>query len=158
MVAHSSFVIERRLAAPVARVFAAWSTPALKRQWNACHDDWRCEEHELDFRPGGSELNRTREPNGVVHLMRAHYFDVVPDQRIVYAYEMLLDETRISASLVTVTFVAQAAKATLMTFTEQVAFLDGHGHGDVTDPGAALAERRRGTLIGLEALQRLVTA
>jgi uncharacterized protein YndB with AHSA1/START domain len=138
--AHSTFVIERRLAAPVERVFTAWSDATLKRQWSSCHDDWRSEEHRLDFRVDGTEVSRTVEPGGTVHTMKARFLDIVPDQRIVYVYEMYLDEVRISVSLVTVAFEGSQSR-TKMTFTEQVTFLD--GHGDVE-------ERRQGTLIGLE--------
>lgn len=143
---HATFVIERRFGASPARVFAAWSDPALKREWNACHDDWRLEAHELDFRVGGTEHNRVIEPDGTAHVMRAHFFDVVPNQRIVYAYEMLLEEVRISVSLVTVTFAAARA-GTTMTFTEQVVFFDGHGAAD---------ERREGTEVGLDRLAALL--
>jgi uncharacterized protein YndB with AHSA1/START domain len=147
-VAHSTFVIERSLAAPVERVFAAWSDPALKRSWQSCHDDWRSEEHRLDFRVDGTELSRTVEPDGTAHTMKARFLDIVPDQRIVYVYEMQLDEVRISISLVTVTFEA-ARSRTKMTFTEQVTFLDGHGEVD---------ERREGTLVGLERLDLVLGA
>jgi uncharacterized protein YndB with AHSA1/START domain len=144
---HATFVIERTFAAPVARVFAAWTDVALKRQWNACHDEWRTEQYELDFRVGGSEANRVVEPDGTVHAMTARFFDIVPGRRIVYAYEMHLDHVRISVSLVTVMFgegaVARGKRGTRMTFTEQVTFLDGHGDGD---------ERRRGTELGLARL------
>jgi uncharacterized protein YndB with AHSA1/START domain len=145
-VEHATFVIERTMKAPVARVFRAWADVAQKQQWNACHDDWRAEEHQLDFRAGGTEVSRVVEPDGTAHIMKAHYFDIVTDRRIVYAYEMYLDEVRISISLVTVLFEATTGKAgasTRMTFTEQVAFLDGHGDLD---------ERREGTDVGLQRL------
>ena len=45
------------------------------------------------------------------------------DQRIVYAYDMQMDGTRISVSLATVEFTAKGA-GTLMKFTEQGAYLD----------------------------------
>ena len=48
----------------------------------------------------------------------------VPNQRIVYAYDMHLDEIRISVSLATVEF-KPAGAGTRMIFTEQVVFLDG---------------------------------
>jgi uncharacterized protein YndB with AHSA1/START domain len=149
--AHDTFVIERALAAPVARVFAAWSDVALKRQWNACHDDWRTQAHELDFRVGGAEHSRVVEPGGTVHTMNARFLDMVSGRRIVYLYEMLLDDVRISVSLVTVMFqeVRRGGRATTnMTFTEQVTFLDGHG-----DAGA----RREGTEVGLGRLARMLT-
>jgi uncharacterized protein YndB with AHSA1/START domain len=145
---HSTFVIERVLAAPVARVFAAWARPELKRRWFTCDDGWRLEQHQLDFRVGGSESNRVVEPDGTVHAMNARFMDIFPDRRIVYVYEMRLDQAHISVSLVTVRFEAQGSK-TLMTFTEQVTFLD--GHGDVE-------ERREGTEVGLDRLEPMLAA
>jgi uncharacterized protein YndB with AHSA1/START domain len=146
-VAHSTFDIERALPAPVERVFAAWSDAATKRRWAACHDDWRLEEHRLDFRVGGTEVNRTVEPDGTAHTMNARFLDIVPDQRIVYVYDMQVGDTRISVSLVTVVFErarTKTAKATTkMTFTEQVTFLDGHGDAE---------ERREGTEEGFARL------
>lgn len=140
-VSHSTFVIERSFAAPVARVFAAWSDPAKKQRWFACHDDWKTVDYQLDFRQGGVEINDATERDGTLHAFKAHYLDLVPNERIVYAYEMSVGGTRVSASLVSVVFAAVGAK-TRMTFTEQVAFLDGHGD-------AQLAERREGTELGL---------
>jgi uncharacterized protein YndB with AHSA1/START domain len=147
-VAHATFVIERALSAPIARVFAAWSDAATKRRWASCHDDWRLEAHTLDFRVGGVEVDRTVEPDGTVHLMQARFLDIVPDERIVYVYEMLVGDTRLSVSLVTVTF-ARARSRTTMTFTEQVTFLDGHGDAE---------ERREGTEEGFARLERMVAA
>jgi uncharacterized protein YndB with AHSA1/START domain len=143
---HATFVVERTLPAPVSRVFAAWADVALKRRWSSCHPDWRSEEHRLDFRIGGTEVSRVVEPGGTVHTMQARFLDIVPQQRIVYAYEMLLDDVRISVSLVTVVFEGGRSR-TRMTFTEQVVFLD--GHGDV-------AERIEGTEVGLDRIQAVL--
>ena len=139
---HATFVIDRTLAASVERVFAAWANPEKKRRWFACHADWRTVAYELDFRVGGSERNVVVPPDGVPHVMSAHYFDIVPGERIVYAYDMHVGDARISVSLVTVEFAARAGK-TRMTFTEQVVILD--GLGDVAD-------RRAGTELGLARL------
>ncbi|MGV4795528.1 SRPBCC family protein [Rhizobium sp. F40D2] len=140
---HTTLVIERRLKAPVARVFRAWSTPEAKRQWFACHDEWAALEYDLDFRPGGTERNYVADTDGLLHAFDAHYIDIVPDARIIYAYEMKLGERRISASLATVAFEADP-EGTRMIFTEQVAFLDGYA-----DNGARL----QGTEIGLDNLE-----
>ncbi|MFS2178039.1 SRPBCC family protein [Rhizobium pisi] len=141
---HTTFVIERRLKAPVARVFRAWSSPESKRQWFACHGDWASLEYALDFRPGGAEKNYVADTDGLLHAYDAHYIDIVPDSRIIYAYEMKLGETRISASLATVAFKAEPGGGTRMVFTEQVVFLDGYA-----DNGARL----QGTEIGLNNLE-----
>lgn len=139
---HSTFVIERLFAAPVERVFASWSDAKKKRRWFACHDDWPTLKYELDFRVGGSEHNAVSTDEGVVHTFDARYFDIVPPSRIVYAYDMMVADERISVSLVTVEFVRSGAQ-TKMKFTEQVVFLDGHGDCD---------ERREGTEVGLDRL------
>jgi uncharacterized protein YndB with AHSA1/START domain len=141
-VLHSTFVIERKLAASVERVFAAWSDAEKKRRWFACHDDWATLEYRLDFRVDGTESNAVTTPEGIVHRFEGRFMDIVPNERIVYAYDMQVGEARISVSLVTVTFAA-AGSGTTMTFTEQVVFLDGQ---------ADVAERREGTEVGLARL------
>jgi uncharacterized protein YndB with AHSA1/START domain len=60
------------------------------------------------------------------YTYEALYRDIVPDQRIVYTYDMLLHETRISVSLATVEFTPEGDGDTRLVFTEQGAFLDGH--------------------------------
>src|SRR5205085_2546561 len=108
-----------------------------KKKWFACHDDWRTTEFELDFRVDGIETNTVERPDGVKHVFHARFLDIVPNERIVYAYAMHVGEHRISASLVTVVFTREnEGQKTLMTFTEQVVFFDGHGDLD---------ERREGT-------------
>src|SRR5688572_3951726 len=75
------------------------------------------------FRVGGRESVSGGPPGGPVHRFNATYQDIVPNQRIVYSYEMHLDDTRISVSLTTIEF-ASAGTGTRMKFTEQGAYLD----------------------------------
>ena len=51
-------------------------------------------------------------------------YDIVPDQRIVYSYEMHSGQELGSVSLATVEIVAEGS-GTKLTYTEQGAFLDG---------------------------------
>ena len=149
-VAHSTFVIERTFAASVERVFATWSNPEKKRRWFACHEDWKTVRYELDFREGGVELNDVIDINGELHAFRGHYLDIVPNARIIYAYDMYVAARRVSVSLVTVVFApALGTKQTRMTFTEQVVFLDGQGDAD---------ERREGTELGLQRIDALLAS
>lgn len=119
-VAHATFVVERTYDAAPSRVFAAWSEPEAKARWFGGSDG----EFELDFRVGGREFSRGGPPDGPVYTFDGRYQDIVSDERIVYAYEMQLDDRRISVSLATVEF-KPASGGTNLVFTEQGAFLDG---------------------------------
>ena len=117
---HATVVVERRYAAAPTRVFAAWADPAVKAQWFTSGDDV----YELVLRVGGWERISGTEPDGQPFRYEATYYDVVPAQRIVYAYEMYLAARRISVSLATIEFTPDKA-GTLLVCTEQGAFLDG---------------------------------
>ena len=100
------------------------------------------------MRVGGRERVRGRWQSGVVSTFDAIYHDVVPNERLVYSYEMHLDDKKISVSLATMQLQAEGAKTTLMV-TEQGAFLDGYD-----DAGS----RERGTGYLLDALGASLTA
>jgi uncharacterized protein YndB with AHSA1/START domain len=87
------------------------------------------------------DYNRGGPPGGPVHSFDGRYLDIVPDQRIVFAYDMHLDDTRISVSLARVEL--KPARRTRLIFTEQAAFLDGYND---------LAGREEGTRAGLDDL------
>jgi uncharacterized protein YndB with AHSA1/START domain len=130
---HATFVIERTYDASPARVFAAWADPAAKARWFGGPDEWE-NRHELDFRVGGREVNRTGPPGGPVYAYEARYHDIVPDQRITYAYTMDRDETRMSVSVATVEFKPADAGARLI-LTEQGVFLDGTDKPEYREDG-----------------------
>src|SRR4051812_17590131 len=117
---HATFVIERTYDASPVRVFAAWAQPAAKARWFGSSDE-ATGEYELDFRVGGREINRGGA-DGQIYTYEARYQDIVPNERIVYTYDMHRDKTRISVSLATVEF-KPAGAATRLIFTEQAAFL-----------------------------------
>jgi uncharacterized protein YndB with AHSA1/START domain len=140
---HATFVIERAYLAPPARVFAAWATAGAKARWfSGPADRWTLKRRELDFRVGGRELLVGGFSDGPVATFESRFQDIVPNERIVYSYEMRLDDQRISVSLATVVFEAVAA-GTKLVVTEQGVFLDGHD---------APASREAGTRALLENL------
>jgi uncharacterized protein YndB with AHSA1/START domain len=121
-VEHASFVVERKYEAPPERAFAAWADREAKARWYVDSDA----RLEVDFRVGGRERSRGIAPDGRAYRYEAVFQDIVPDQRIVYTYDMLIEETRISVSLATVEFTPEGDGDTRLVFTEQGAFLDGH--------------------------------
>ncbi len=141
-VTHATFAVERTYDATPARVFAAWADPEAKARWFGPPDEG-VEEFELDFQVGGREFSRGTVPDGEgTYIYEARYQDIVPDERIVYAYDMHLDGTRISVSLGTVELKPDG-DGTALTYTEQGAFLDG-----LDDP----EQRKQGTGGLLDAL------
>jgi uncharacterized protein YndB with AHSA1/START domain len=122
---HAIFTIERTFKAPPKRVYAAWSTPEGKAAWfsgpaGECVEEIR----EFNFREGGTDRLRGRWNSGRISDYRATYWEIIPEKRIVYAYEMFMnDRIRMSVSLATITF-APAGTGTKMSFTEQGAFLE----------------------------------
>ena len=123
-VTQSSFVLERTYDATPARVFAAWTEPAQKARWFHGPADWVWK-HAIDFRVGGSETNVGGPRGGTVHRFDARFYDIIPNERIIYTYEMHLDDARISVSLATLEL-HRAGKGTRVVFSEQGAYLDGY--------------------------------
>ena len=133
------FTIERRLRQPPAQAFRAFADPELKRQWFANPGNWADGEWELDFRVGGGEVSVGRDPRGTLHEFRSRYHDIVDDERIVFAYDLLLDGRRVSVSLTTIEFVGDG-DGTRLVFTEQGAFFG-------TPEDAAAREHGTGKLL-----------
>jgi uncharacterized protein YndB with AHSA1/START domain len=142
-VAHATFQLERTYDAPVARVWRAFTDEAAKQKWFAGPSgQWELIERRMDVRVGGSERLRGRWQGGVVSTFDATYHDVIPNERLVYTYEMHLGNKKISVSLATIQLRAESGK-TIVIVTEQGAFLDGYD-----DAGS----RERGTGYLLDAL------
>jgi uncharacterized protein YndB with AHSA1/START domain len=148
-VVHATFHLERTYDAPVARVWKALTDEAAKQKWfGGTPGSWELLERRMDVRAGGSERLKGRWEGGVVSTFDAIYHDVIPNERLVYSYEMHLDDKKISVSLATMELKAEGGKTTLMV-TEQGAFLDGyddagsreHGTGHLLDAlGASLKD------------------
>ena len=138
---HSSFHIERTVNYDHAAIFRAWTDPDANARWfNGPHDKWNCEVREMAVRDGGRERVIGKFVDGSESRFEALYFDVVPERRIVYTYDMYWQGKKISVSLASVEFVAlgkENGQNTKLIVTEQHAFLDGY-----EDSGS----RERGTL------------
>lgn len=134
-VLHNTFTITRVYEAPPSRVFAAFADPKAKAKWFGAPPDWVDVKQSVEFRVGGREHSSARDSSGVRHVFDSIYYDIVPDARIVYAYDMHLDEQRISVSLTTIDLKAEAGGRTTLTFTEQGVYLDGYDDAKAREEG-----------------------
>jgi uncharacterized protein YndB with AHSA1/START domain len=140
-VRHDMFIETRHLDAERADAFRAFGDAAVLRRW------FRLPGHGAtyaqDFRVGGGEEARStfRHLDGTEeHLTyRSRYLDIVPDRRIVYGYESLVDGVLRWTSLVTVEL-GDEGHGTRLTWTEQAAFVA------VTGDGAADLPHLRGAV------------
>jgi uncharacterized protein YndB with AHSA1/START domain len=69
---HGTFTITRTYPVPPARVFAAWATKEAKARWFGAAGEVN-DGLELDFRVGGTEINRGGPPDGPVYTYEATY-------------------------------------------------------------------------------------
>lgn len=122
--AHLTFVVERRVAAPPAAVFRAWSDAKAKARWFAGEDSWRPTHSEFDFRVGGRERLAGEWSDGKTSDFVALYRDIVANERIVYVYDMHVNGEKISVSLATIE-IAPDGDGAIMKVTEQGAYFVG---------------------------------
>jgi uncharacterized protein YndB with AHSA1/START domain len=130
-----TFVLDRHFDAPPARVFRAFADPQAKAQWFGGPAELKREDEEFDFREGGRESSVGIFDDGTRFGFYVTYHDIVPDERIVYTYEMTMNGERISVSVATVEMRA-AGGGTDFVLTEQGVYLDGLDNS---------AQRRAGT-------------
>ena len=147
-ITHGTFNIERTYDAPRARVWAAFATLEGKAAWFEGGDGYTLIERVFDFREGGHERASGRWESGVVSTFDATYFDIVPEERIVYAYEMRLDDRKISVSLATIEFKETTGGGTRLLLTETGSFLDGYDDAGSREHGTNFLMDRMGATLG----------
>ena len=130
-VIHATCVVERSFPKPPATVFAALSEPDKVREWYGGGPSHEVAEFALKFAIGGTQRLAYRfKPGhplaGKVLLNDGVFQDIVPNQRIVSASTMLVDDHRISTSLVTFELIP-TDEGTDLICTHQGAFFEGAG-------------------------------
>jgi uncharacterized protein YndB with AHSA1/START domain len=142
------FTIERWFRQSPEQTFQAFAEPELRQRWFRVPDSWTETEWSLDFRIGGGERNAGRDRRGTHHVFQSRFHDIVDGERIVFAYDLLLDGQLPSVSLTTIELGPDDDDGgTHLIFTEHGAFLDG-----LEDP----AEREHGTALLLNGLEALI--
>ncbi|MGD0189766.1 MAG: SRPBCC family protein [Rhizomicrobium sp.] len=79
----SRIVVEATIAAPMAEVWRAWTTPDDIRQWNAASDDWHTTSSTVDLRAGGAFSSRMEAKDGSVGFDFAGTYTKVEEHRLI---------------------------------------------------------------------------
>jgi uncharacterized protein YndB with AHSA1/START domain len=132
---HATFNLERTYDVPAARVWKALTDETAKQKWfSGPPGRWELLERHMDVRAGGRERLKGRWEGGLVSTFDATYHDVIPDERLVYSYEMHMDDKKISVSLATMQLTAEGKKTTLKV-TEQGVFLESYDDAGSREQG-----------------------
>jgi len=113
-----SLSLKRRLNAPPAKVFAAWTDPEKVKHWMG-PGDVKVLSVECDPRVGGHFRWVMRAPDGETHDVSGVYREVVPDQKLVFSWAWRTTPER--ESLVTVLIKPDGA-GSLLTLTHEQFF------------------------------------
>lgn len=76
-------ILTRMIDAPPAKVFKAWTDPALLQKWFT-PKPWTAPVVEADVRPGGASLVVMRGPDGTEFPCHGVYLEVVENERLVF--------------------------------------------------------------------------
>ena len=80
-------IVETTVAAPVDRVWRAYTSPEAITAWNAASDDWHTTTATVDLRPGGAFCSRMEARDGSAGFdFAGTYTDVREHERIAYTF------------------------------------------------------------------------
>jgi uncharacterized protein YndB with AHSA1/START domain len=125
-----SLTIRRRLNAPPAKVYAAWTDPQKVKRWWGPREADETVHVEADVRVGGRFRFVMHGSGGERHDVGGVYREVVPDERLVFTWAWHTTPER--ESLVTVSFESDGDGTILRLTHEQFfdeAARDGHLEG-----------------------------
>lgn len=79
--------VETLVHAPLANVWAAYTTPEDIMQWNTASDDWHTTKSTVDLRPGGQFSSRMEAKDGSFGFdFAGTYTKIVPEKLIEYTF------------------------------------------------------------------------
>ncbi len=121
---HATFVIERTYPVPVEAVWHALSDNDERDQWFGAGDAFDVQEKTHEFRVGGHGTEEGQWHGGPRSRFISVYTDIVDLQRIVFTYDMWVEERHLSTSLTTIVLEPDGDH-TRLTYTEQGVHYDG---------------------------------
>jgi uncharacterized protein YndB with AHSA1/START domain len=131
MLTKPSLTLKRRIKAPPAQVFSAWTDPKKIVHWfGPAETIAGSVRAQMDVRVGGRYMVSFQTEDGERHQVGGVYREVVPDSRLVFTWAWHSTPER--ESLVTVTTAADGDSTLLTLFHEQFfdqKARDGHERG-----------------------------
>jgi uncharacterized protein YndB with AHSA1/START domain len=113
-----SLTLKRRLKAPPAKVFAAWTDPEKVKRWMG-PGEIKALSAECDVRSGGHYRWVMQDPVGETHEVGGVYREVVPNEKLVFTWAWKSTPER--QSLVTV-LITPDGEGSLLTLTHEQFF------------------------------------
>jgi uncharacterized protein YndB with AHSA1/START domain len=121
---HATFVIERSYSVPVSAVWHALTDGDARDQWFGGGPEFDASEKSHDFRLGGHAVEAGQWRGGPTSRFESTYTDIVDQHRMIFTYDMWVDDRHMSTSLTTIV-VEPDGDGTQLTYTEQGVHLDG---------------------------------
>jgi uncharacterized protein YndB with AHSA1/START domain len=137
-VAVPSLTLVKRMKAPPARVWEAWTKPEVMVLWFGPHHT-RAEDVHADLRLGGGFRITIRENTGETHGVQGKYTEIEPLTRLVFDWNWISTPERVSRVTVVLRPIPEGTEVTLT-------------HDRFADAETATRHRRGWT----ESLERLV--
>jgi uncharacterized protein YndB with AHSA1/START domain len=137
-VAVPSLTLVKRMKAPPALVWEAWTKPEVMMLWFGPHHT-RAEKVDADLRLGGSFRITIREDTGAMHGVQGKYTEIEPPARLVFDWNWISTPERVSRVTVVLRPIPEGTEVTLT-------------HDRFADAETATRHRRGWT----ESLERLV--
>ena len=94
------------IAAPVEKVWKAWTTPSDIIQWNAASDDWHTTAATVDLREGGAFSSRMEAKDGSIGFDFAGTYTKVVENKLI--------ECELGDRVLVVEFIADANETTVL--------------------------------------------
>lgn len=138
-IVHSTFVLERHIPAPPAKVWTAFADEDVKRRWFAEGEQHEVEEFASELKPGADQRLRYRFREdtpfaGLAITNEDKVLEIVPEQRIIASSRMTFGDNIISVALVT-TELQPEGDGTNVTLTFQGAFLPSADGPEIREMG-----------------------
>lgn len=121
---HATFVLERTYPVPLEAVWHALSDSAARDQWFGGGPEFDTREKSHEFRVGGRATEEGQWHGGPRSRFQSTYTDIVEHQRIVFTYDIWVDDRHMSTSVTTIVLEPNA-RGTELTYTEQGVHFDG---------------------------------